>query len=624
MTDDRTGNKAAKVCGAFAFTVLFALLLAVRFDFYYDLNDDTMIKDILSGAYTGHPSGYCIQMLYPLAWCIALCYRAIPTVPWYGLFLCLCQFGVVFLISVRLLLIAKRMRTGFLALGVEAALIIGLFLREIVVIQYSVTAGICMAGAVFLFLTAKNANKPSIFFRRNLIPLLLVVLSFLIRTKVCIMLLPFLLLAGLMRWCGEEYIFTAVNFRKYLMLVGTAILGMAAAYCVDLVAYQGSEWSSFRSFFDARTKLYDFYGLPEYTDNREFYESIGLSQESYTLLENYNFALDESIDTWRLEAIVNYQEQNAKTSNHGNGLKNTFGFVSRNSVREALWRYKDQILKDLQIMKNSVLHQTSGSGIPAGLGVSMAVTVLYLLYFAVCIIPATGKQRMLAIFKVVCLFGIRVVLWLYLYMVDRLLDRVTIPLLMLEFVMLTAFVLCDGHFRKNNKAAKYTLYILCVAGFLAVSVGNFQSVHREYQNRAQADARWNALMDYCRKNGNNYYIVDVYSSTSYQGTPYSEKIFIDKSSSYKNFDICGGWAAKSPLARRKLERYHFKDIQNALYDPKSRNATKAFFVVKPNQELDWMIQYYKKRGMTVRTECMDQVQTDAGAHAFDIIAVKQQ
>ena len=121
--------------------------------------------------------------------------------------------------------------------------------------RYSVTAGICMAGAVFLFLTAKNANKPSIFFRRNLIPLLLVVLSFLIRTKVCIMLLPFLLLAGLMRWCGEEYIFTAVNFRKYLMLVGTAILGMAAAYCVDLVAYQGSEWSSFRSFFDARTKL---------------------------------------------------------------------------------------------------------------------------------------------------------------------------------------------------------------------------------------------------------------------------------------------------------------------------------------------------------------------------------
>ncbi len=92
MMDDRTGVKAAKVCGALIFTTSLALLFSAQFDFYYDLNDDTMIKDIVSGAYTGQPSGYCIQMLYPLAWCIALCYRAIPTVPWYGLFLCLWYF----------------------------------------------------------------------------------------------------------------------------------------------------------------------------------------------------------------------------------------------------------------------------------------------------------------------------------------------------------------------------------------------------------------------------------------------------------------------------------------------------------------------------------------------------
>lgn len=624
MMDDRTKGKAAKVCGALIFTGSLALLLSAQFDFYYDLNDDTMIKDIVSGAYTGQPSGYCIQMLYPLAWCIALCYRAIPTVPWYGLFLCLCQFGIIFLIAVRLLFITKYVRTGLLALGAEAALIIGLFLREIVVIQYSVTAGFCMAGAVFLFLTAKNADKPSIFFRRNLVPLLLVVLSFLIRTEVCIMLLPFLLLAGLARWCGEERFFTTVNFRKYLMLVGTAILGMAVAYCVDLVAYQESEWSNFRSFFDARTKLYDFYGLPEYTENQKFYESIGLSRESYTLLENYNFALDESIDTWRLEAIVKYQEQSATSANQRSGLKNTFGFVSKNSVREALWRYKDQTLKELQMIKNIVLRQPSGAEIPAGLGIHITVIALYLFYFTACILPAAGKQRVLALFKMVCLFGIRVILWLYLYMVDRLLDRVTIPLLLLELVMLIVFIIGDAHFRKNNKAVKYIVCILCAAGFLVVSAGNFQSVQREYENRAQADARWNALMDYCRKNGNNYYIIDVYSSTSYQGTPYSEKLFAKTGNFYKNFDLCGGWAAKSPLARRKLERHHFKDIQNALYNPKGRNAAKAFFVVKPNQELNWLIQYYKKRGMEVRTECTDQVQTDTGAHAFDIIAVKQQ
>ncbi|MDE6056259.1 MAG: hypothetical protein K2G55_21435, partial [Lachnospiraceae bacterium] len=199
MMDDHTGVKAAKVCGAFVYTFLLSLLLSVLFDFYYDLNDDTMIKDIVSGAYTGQPNGYCIQMLYPLAWCIALFYKAIPTIPWYGLFLCLCQFGVVFLIAVRLLLVMQRAGTRFVALAAEAALVLGLFLREFVVVQYSVTSGICMAGAVFLFLTAPKTDKPSIFFRRNLIPLILVVVSFSIRTEVCIMLMPFLLLAGLVK-----------------------------------------------------------------------------------------------------------------------------------------------------------------------------------------------------------------------------------------------------------------------------------------------------------------------------------------------------------------------------------------------------------------------------------------
>ena len=85
----------------------------------------------------------------------------------------------------------------------------------------------------------------------------------------------------------------------------------------------------FRSFFDARTKLYDYYGLPKYKDHRSFYETIGLSRESYALLENYNFALDESIDTWRLEAIVAYQE---KLAEQGIGLRDTAGLISKKKV----------------------------------------------------------------------------------------------------------------------------------------------------------------------------------------------------------------------------------------------------------------------------------------------------
>ena len=490
MMDDHTGVKAAKVCGAVVYTVLLVLLLSALFDFYYDLNDDTMIKDIVSGAYTGRPSGYCIQMLYPLAWCVALFYKAIPAIPWYGLFLCLCQFGVVFLIAARLLLVMRSAGTRFAALAAEAALVLGLFLREFVVVQYSVTSGICMAGAVFLFLTASKTDKPSEFFRGNLVPLVLVVVSFLIRTEVCIMLMPFLLLAGLVKWCSEDRFFTAVNFRKYIMLIVAALLCMAAVYALDMVAYRGSEWVSFRRFFDARTKLYDFYDIPGYEDNRGFYESIGLSRESYALLENYNFALDDSIDTWRLEAIVAYQEQLAK---EGKGLHHTFGLVSRNGIRDALWKYKNQLQSNI-----------SATG--------AAVIALYLVYLILYIVPAKGKQRVCAILKFLCILAVRSVLWLYLCMVDRVLDRVTIPLLMVELIMLVSFFICDCPKRDHTGAlrvVKSAVGILCVAGVLVAFAVSLREVQDEYGKRAAADARWNAMMDYCRKNGNNYYVIDV-------------------------------------------------------------------------------------------------------------------
>lgn len=603
MMDDRTGVKAAKVCGAFVFTFLLALLLTVQFDFYYDLNDDTMIKDIVSGAYTGQPSGYCIQMLYPLAWCLALFYKAIPSIPWYGLFLCLCQFGVVFLIAVRLLSIMRSAKEGVMALAAEAVLVYGLFLRQFVVVQYSVTSGICMAGAVFLFLTVPKTDRPSVFFRRNLLPLFLVVLSFLIRTEVCVMLLPFLLLAGLVKWCSEDKFFTVMNFRKYITLIVTALLCLAAVYSLDMVAYRGSDWASFRKFFDARTKLYDFYGLPGYEDNRAFYDSIGLSRESYTLLENYNFALDESIDTWRLEAIVAYQEQLAEA---GEGLHDTFGFVSRNSIREALWKYRGQLLNN-----NS----------PA----SAAVIVLYLLYLILCVVPAKGKLRAGAVLKLLGIFAVRSVIWLYLCMVDRVPDRVTIPLLMTEFVTLAGFCLCGGSRECGGKAfqtVRRVSYLLCIAGAFAALAVSQHNVHAEYDSRAAADERWEAMMDYCRKNGNNYYIIDVYSSTSYQGTPYAEKMFTDVDDSYKNFDICGGWAAKSPLARQKLERHHLKDIQSALCGSKNGGQVKAYFIAGADKNLDWLTQYYAKRGIAVELNCIDQIRTASEELAFDVYVLE--
>lgn len=616
MTEGHTGGTAGRVCATSVFTLALVLFLAVKFDFYYDLNDDTMIKDILSGAYTGTPDGHCIQMLYPLSWLLALFYKAIPDIPWYGLFLCLCQFFVLAAVAWRLTGLARRVWTKLFALVLEAVFVLGLFLRELVIIQYSVTAGICMAGAVFLFLTAPRVEKPALFFRKNLIPLALVILAFCIRTEICVMLLPFLLLAGIAKWGGEKKVFTGKNFRKYLMLAGVALLGMIAVYCVDMLVYRTSDWSSFRSFFDARTKLYDFYDLPDYDGNEEFYESIGLSRESFALLENYNFALDSSIDTWRLEAIAEYQ---------AGRLHNTFGFVSKNSVGEALWLYQNQFREDFRAIAGLMSGRRDARFSASGI-LRLCAAAAYLLYIVWCVLCTKGRRRAATVWEILLLMVIRSVLWLYLYMVDRVLDRVTVPLLMTELVTIISLVLCGRQDVEETcggsaagtvaKVTTCVIYALCILCGLAAFQKNLGSVQEEYDGRAKADARWGALADYCRENGQNYYVIDVYSSTSYNGISYSEKLFADADNSYKNFDICGGWAAKSPLARQKLDRMGLKDVQDALY------STKAYFVAAQGKDLLWLAEYYRKRGMDVEPVCVDKISVDDGETAFEVYVLE--
>ncbi len=88
---------------ALAVALLLAVLAAAKFDFFYDLNDDVLMKDILSGVYTGTPEGHNIQMHWPASALISLFYRAARGLPWYGLFLCFCHFGCFYLILSRCL-----------------------------------------------------------------------------------------------------------------------------------------------------------------------------------------------------------------------------------------------------------------------------------------------------------------------------------------------------------------------------------------------------------------------------------------------------------------------------------------------------------------------------------------
>ena len=63
-------KKTSKISNFIISLVL--VLVAVIFmgfigDCWFEANDDVLIKDLLSGAYTGTPEAYNIQMLYPIS-----------------------------------------------------------------------------------------------------------------------------------------------------------------------------------------------------------------------------------------------------------------------------------------------------------------------------------------------------------------------------------------------------------------------------------------------------------------------------------------------------------------------------------------------------------------------------
>ena len=171
--------------------VILWIFLALCFDFTYALNDDTALKDILSGTYTGVPEAHNIQMLYPLSFCISLFYKLVPGVPWLGVFLCAAQFGAICVIAAAV----PRYRGSAFVIVLSFFL---LFSTELVFIQYTVTSGFLMAAAMVRFYTVYG--KDASFFRHHIPEILLILCAFMLRTEMALFLLPFFFLVVLFRW----------------------------------------------------------------------------------------------------------------------------------------------------------------------------------------------------------------------------------------------------------------------------------------------------------------------------------------------------------------------------------------------------------------------------------------
>jgi hypothetical protein len=573
--------------------IINVILLGICFDIYYDLNDDTMMKDIMAGVYSGVPDGHNMQTLYVLGAFISLCYRLCRTVPWYGLFLCLCQFGCFYLAGTRLCSLTGK-KAG--KLGMMALLSLFLWavcLQHLVNVQYTITCAIMSAAAIFLFVTTPRGISTRQFILKNIPSMALVILAYQLRTEMLLLTFPFIGMAGIVRWSEEERIFTGENWKKYGTVLGIMLAGMLVSRGVDFLAYGSEEWRAFQDFFHARTSVYDFY--PDVLTQDVYGDGlseIGVSQTQQMLLQNYNFGLDENIDSQMLEGIAEYAAKAVGgTRDWGTFCKERIGFY--------IYR---------------TLH---GEDAPYNILVLWAYAAVFLA--GVLSVRADSRKRWGSgwafLWQLALMAVMRSAVWMFILMRGRDPERITHSLYLVEFVLLAAMLLQRGSLVRRRKGVIRAMVILLAVMQAGSLGGSIRLVQEDQALRAQVNQDWQAIDRYCREREDNFYFEDVYSTVAF-----SQKIFAPSGNRYANYDILGGWMSKSPLYREKIAVYHIREADTALLDMEN------VYMVVSNEEadaFDWLTAHYAQKGILVQVQQSDSINDNYSVYQIVRIGEKE-
>lgn len=568
------------------------LLITFLFDYRYATNDDMFINAILSGKYTGAPELRNIRMGIPLNALFCLLYRICSQIPWFGIGMILFQFASLWTILTCLCKKLERKSSCRVIFCIALNLLLtGIMINELVIVQYTYTAALLMASAALRLYSLEE-----FFSKRGILKFAGILLQYLaaycLRTEIFLFLLPFLLLLIAVHYYRSSGF--SVNKRE-LKRWGAVCAGLAcvaaAVYLVNGACYTDRQWQEYLRSDRYRVQMYDYLTFPVYDENREFYENAGISEVQYQLLRNYNFALEEEIDSEMLKSIADYVNA-GRTSGH-QGLKRIYRQMFTLPLGEGIWSYSHRLLFDPKIASEDY---------PWNI-------VCGALYLALLILTCFSGRIQNFVYMIL-LFSIRTGLWMYIILKQRTPVRVTHALFLMEIVCLLLLVFEELAYLEKSEARKKPgwlypgLAALFFIGAGSAAVSGCAGFVRDYRAAAAYNEEWEELLDYYAERKESFYFMDVYSVVNY-----TDRILEEEDSRPENYDICGGWLAKSPLCREKYDKFGFSSPREALI-----RQDNVFFVAEQGSDLSWLTALYAEKGILLQMEYRDTV-----AGRFDII-----
>ncbi len=579
----------------------FAVAVGLLYDYFFDLNDDVLMKDILSGAFTGFPEGHNIQMLYPISLILSAFYRIVRSADWYGIYLIICQYlsmtVILFFISDKLLTIVrkdgKRMNP-IIPAAIGLIIMSGLMMGHLVILQYTFTVALLCAMAAVLIAMDKDV-----------LSVIVLAVSFWTRSEMTMLMLPFVLLTA-------GYRFMSVRDNKgelvrLIKLVSAVVVMLILSELLHFAGYHSEEWREFTSFFDSRTQIYDFYQIPDYEEHKEFYDSVGMAREEYELLVNYNFGIDDEIDA----------ELMAKISDYAGKVRNEEGLIA--GIKRVLPEYFYR-MRALSFPKSYEYPMTDAPW-------NIVTFLLYILAAVAVLVwykaeRDMGRRVWSVIWRILVIFGGRSLLWMYILVRGRDPIRITHSLYLLEIVTLLTLVYfskgnqygngivtkSEDNLRGSEFGTPNKICVAIVSLIILISVVYIPSqafvTRTECLGRNEYNIAYQELEDYFRNHEDSFYLMDVYTSVSYDdsGYTYSQRIFGDADNRGANWTLMGGWASKSPAESDKLSYFGIEESME-----KALLYENVYVVADKDTDMNWLFDYYNEKGVSIKIDAEDEV-----------------
>ena len=498
--------------------------------FSYEVNDDAVIVQILDGSFTGAPEPHAIFVKYPLSWIISFLYRKNPRIDFAGIHLRDVNWyigALVVLYGFALIAVLYRMLNHFKSnrLLICVLYVLGFLLIWLPCfskVTFSTAAAFfgCMALLYLALESREEAWRPW-----NLAVLsILMIASYCMRNQSFYMILPFLAVELVLK-------FHLDFFRSLKPWIAACVIALvcAAVFYANDRAYSSQEWKDYRTYNHARAYLQDFVGFPEYEEDMEFYQSLGIGQEDRDAMAHYTYCMDDRFEPeWVL-----------KTYEHVKGKEEKKLWVQK--IRDS----RDKALK----------YATNSKQAPFRLR-------FYSFYFCLLLIPLIPVTLVLR-FKegigTLLLHLLQTALyaallageWVYLAINGRFPQRVEECI---RLMTLTAALVMVCHFLETYKevpacripAILQIIFLAVLAHWMIPYAGNVLAETEGNQQYEQAyGAEKGEILRYCGNHPENWYILDTASFT---------KVSLPSDDTRQhNWFMSGSWTAFTPLYKQKLE-----------------------------------------------------------------------